>query len=144
MHTADRVFAISIRQPWAELILCGKKTIEIRSWFTGYRGLLWLHTGLKHNPELEKAFGFSDLFKGGYIGSVILDTIVPFDRGRWELWRTKHLDPGNHQPGLYAWLLSSPCRFENPIPAPGALNLFYPPIELDALLRQANSKIHDA
>ena len=32
--------ALSIRQPWAELILQGRKTIELRTWKTSYRGLL--------------------------------------------------------------------------------------------------------
>jgi hypothetical protein len=32
--------AISIREPWATLIAEGKKTIEVRSWPTKYRGEL--------------------------------------------------------------------------------------------------------
>jgi len=139
--TMGRVPAISIRQPWAELILRGKKTIEIRSWSPDYRGLLWLHAGSRSDPEVEKSFGFLDLFKGGFVGSVVLSTVVPMDRHRWEVWRTKHLDLGNYRAGLYAWLLSSPCRFEPPIPGVGRLNLFFPPIELDSLLHQASSRI---
>lgn len=30
--------ALSIRQPWASLIRDGKKTIEVRSWITRFRG----------------------------------------------------------------------------------------------------------
>jgi hypothetical protein len=32
--------ALSVRQPWADLIASGKKTIEVRSWPTKYRGPL--------------------------------------------------------------------------------------------------------
>jgi delta-aminolevulinic acid dehydratase/porphobilinogen synthase len=32
------VKTLSIKQPWAELILENKKTIEIRSWSTKFRG----------------------------------------------------------------------------------------------------------
>src|SRR5262245_57524232 len=32
--------ALSVRQPWASLIASGKKTIEVRSWRTHYRGPL--------------------------------------------------------------------------------------------------------
>ena len=32
--------AISIRQPWASLIISGEKTVECRSWKTSYRGHL--------------------------------------------------------------------------------------------------------
>ncbi len=32
--------ALSVRQPWASLIATGRKTIETRTWSTGYRGPL--------------------------------------------------------------------------------------------------------
>ena len=32
--------ALSIRQPWAELIMQGRKTLELRTWRTNYRGAL--------------------------------------------------------------------------------------------------------
>ena len=31
---------LSVRQPWASLILSGKKTVEVRTWSTKYRGPL--------------------------------------------------------------------------------------------------------
>jgi ASCH domain-containing protein len=33
--------ALSVRQPWAELILTGRKKIELRTWTTDHRGPLW-------------------------------------------------------------------------------------------------------
>lgn len=135
----DRTPAISIRQPWAELIINGKKTIEVRSWSTGYRGLLWVHTGLRSIPELEKNLGFSDLFVGGYVGSVILDAVIPLDRHRWAAWISRHLCRSeDYLPGQYGWLLSSPHKFARPIPGPGQLNLFYPTPELHELLQRAS------
>ena len=35
--------ALSFRQPWAELILQGRKTIDLRTWPTYYRGRLVIH-----------------------------------------------------------------------------------------------------
>jgi hypothetical protein len=32
--------ALSVRSPWAEMIASGRKTLEIRSWRTSYRGPL--------------------------------------------------------------------------------------------------------
>lgn len=32
--------ALSVRQPWASLIASGRKTIEVRTWRTNYRGPL--------------------------------------------------------------------------------------------------------
>jgi hypothetical protein len=31
---------LSVRQPWADLIASGRKTLEVRSWSTAYRGPL--------------------------------------------------------------------------------------------------------
>ncbi len=129
--------AISIRQPWAELILLGKKTIELRSWHTGYRGQLWLHTGLQGDDRLEKEFGFSMLFKGGYIGTIVIDVVIPMNLARWESWQEKHLHHGPYQAGTYAWVLSSPRRLKVPIPAPGRLGLFLPSRGIEDKLRRA-------
>ena len=37
--------ALTVRQPWAQLIALGVKSIETRSWSTGYRGPLAIHAG---------------------------------------------------------------------------------------------------
>jgi ASCH domain len=56
--------ALSIKQPWAELILLGRKTIEVRSWSTNFRGLLALHTGKR--PSVA-AFGCFPEIDAGYL-----------------------------------------------------------------------------
>ncbi len=37
--------ALTLHQPWASLIACGRKRIETRSWKTDYRGPLAIHAG---------------------------------------------------------------------------------------------------
>ena len=37
--------ALSVRQPWASLIASGRKTVELRSWATKYRGPLLILAG---------------------------------------------------------------------------------------------------
>lgn len=44
--------ALSIRQPWARLIVNGHKDIENRDWDTRYRGFLLIHAG----KQADKAF----------------------------------------------------------------------------------------
>jgi len=137
----ENVPALSIRQPWAQLIVQGRKSIEIRSGTPAYRGLIWIHTGKKEQPELEAHFGFTHLFKGGYIGAVELKTIVPLNRERWDTWRLRHLDTGLFQPNLFAWILASPLRFAIPVPGPGKLGLFSVPLEARQGLFAAYSAI---
>jgi hypothetical protein len=49
--------ALSIRQPWAWLIVYGPKTIENRCWFCHYRGRLLIHAsgGMTQREYVEAA-----------------------------------------------------------------------------------------
>lgn len=106
--------------------------------------MLWVHAGLKGIPELESELGFSDLFKGGYVGSVVIETVIPLDRHRWEVLAARHLCSGaDYMPGLYGWVLSSPYKFDRPVPGSGQRGIFYPSTELSELLHRANSRDND-
>lgn len=127
--------ALSVRQPWAELILAGRKTIEVRAWDTNYRGPIWLHTGRHVDSVLEAAYGFEDLFHGGFVGLIEIVSTVALDQARWERWRTRHLVVGSFVPRMFGWILRGARRLTEPLPAPGQLGLFEVspeiPIELE-------------
>lgn len=122
--------ALSIRQPWAELIMQGRKTLEVRTWKAGYRGPIWIHAGLHVDEALDARFGLRDLFRGGLVGVVELKAIEPVDEIAWEAWRDRHLDFSPFKQGLFAWVLSDPKRLHPPVRASGRTGL-YP---LDPLL----------
>jgi len=129
--------AISVRQPWAELIMRGTKTIEIRSWDAAHRGEVWIHAGKKMDPLLALHWGIEDPFRGGFVGMVTVTAIVPLDARRWAAWRSKHLDAGDYSPGTFAWVLATPRRLATPVPEPGQLGLFHPSSHAQALLAKA-------
>lgn len=134
--SADAAFewpALSVRQPWAELLISGRKSIELRKWATDYRGRLWLHAGLKASPELERHFGLQGAYKGGFVGSIQLAAVVPMTSERWQQWQDHHLDTGPYEHGMFAWLMEAPRRFKAPVPSQGRLGLFKPP---DDIVRQ--------
>jgi hypothetical protein len=118
--------ALTVQQPWAELLISGKKTIEIRKWAPEYRGRIWLHAGLATKPDLDLQFGYRDLYRGGYIGSIRLSAVIPLTPERWTQYRSKHLEENAFQSGLLAWLMDEPRRFSEPISGRGALSLFKP------------------
>jgi ASCH domain len=77
-------YALSIKQPWASLVLRGLKTIEIRKWNTPRRGRIFIHTGRIADDREE---GWSCVPKkrdsltkklGGLIGSVELVDVIRY------------------------------------------------------------------
>src|SRR5215472_1457845 len=43
--------ALSVRQPWAWLIVNGYKPVENRNWLTKFRGRLLIHAGQRFDPK---------------------------------------------------------------------------------------------
>lgn len=122
--------ALSIRQPWAALIMSGQKQVENRSWATKVRGPIWIHASKTYDKEAKCAefydmlgeFGIirqhfdciMDLYGalGGIIGSVDLTDCVT----------------QMHEPfffGPYGFVLRNPepCEFK---PCRGMLGFFTP------------------
>jgi hypothetical protein len=50
----EAIRALTIRQPFPELILRKRKPFEIRSWTTNYRGPLLIHSAAKVKGECAK------------------------------------------------------------------------------------------
>lgn len=125
---------ISIRQPWAALIVHGGqnvrtgaielKDVENRTWATGYRGPVLIHASKRPDAirpdEIERRFGVritSEQQLGGVIGTVDIVDCVRASSSRW------------HAPGCFGFML------RNPRPLPfiewkGALSLRQVPAEL--------------
>jgi hypothetical protein len=130
--------ALSVRQPWAELIVSGKKSIEIRRWQRSYRGRIWIHAAKHVDEALDLHFGLRDPFRGGFIGSAEITSIETIDERRWEAWRSLHLDRGPFQDELFAWVLAHSRRLAWPVAAPGDVGLFSVPADLLAQLADAD------
>ena len=81
---SDRpVRAISIRQPYVEEILRGKKKYEFRSTRTNIRGRVWIYAGMKPAPKedwihIDKKPG--ELPTGVIVGTVEIVTCRPTTR----------------------------------------------------------------
>jgi hypothetical protein len=86
--------AISIHQPWAWLIVTGRKDIENRSWKTHYRGEILIHASLKFDSrplsEIEDEYGvrlppIDEMRRGGIVGRCELVDCVTAHRSKWFL-----------------------------------------------------------
>lgn len=136
--------AITIHQPFAELIARGIKTIETRSWKTLHRGPIAIHAGIKSFRRVEELywgtalqgapyqaigllaakFGVSSgsYKRGGVIAIAELVGIEPIFRDA--CFSKANRDFGDFTPGRWAWRLENVRRLEQPIPARGKQGLW--------------------
>lgn len=135
---------LSVRQPWAELILRGVKTCENRSFplperYARRHILLHASKQVDTLPEILRQYPGADvpcddLPRGCIVG------IVSFSPVNWEstpeAWVL--LEPWA-APGLYVWEVVAFWRFPVPIPARGALGFFNRPFDDSSILRDARA-----
>lgn len=115
---------LTVRQPWASLIISGQKAIENRTWITNYRGPLYIHAGSRlHETPIAEIEARHDikidrdvLTFGAIIGRVQLVDIV-----------SRSSDP--YFIGPYGWILGDPEPIE-PIKMAGTMGLFDLPADI--------------
>lgn len=127
--------ALTILQPWAEMIARGLKRIENRTWPTHYRGPLAIHAGKgmgwmkREDPLLwPERFGVempkaAELTFGAIIAVAELVDCVPID----EL--PPELEDHAWASGPWCWILEDVRRTE-PIACAGFLSLWTPPDQI--------------
>lgn len=116
--------ALSVRQPWASLIVCGLKTVEIRTWSTAYRGLLYIHASKSQDDIAMNRFQLEAPPMGALLGTVELARVEPFTKQMWDELAEKHLDNGAFLSGLYAWHLENARPLAEPVAYRGERSLF--------------------
>jgi hypothetical protein len=47
------VYALSVKQPWAALLVHGRKSVEVRAWPTARRGRILIHAARAPDPRPE-------------------------------------------------------------------------------------------
>lgn len=121
--------AISIKQPWASLIVHGIKDIENRTWvcpqkYIGKRVLIHASAGNKFNinlndeqmtaafPLISKKSVLEHWDFGAIIGSI---KIVSCVQNHPSVWAEKR---------VFNWVLSDPILFDTPISAKGRLGFW--------------------
>ena len=114
--------ALSLKQPWAELILQGKKTIEIRKWNTNFRGEFLIHSSKIPDEKGMKKFGFKDLPCGFIVGRAKLVDVKKYENDKDFL-----KDKGKHlaakEWGSYGFILKDVKRMKQ-IHVKGSLNFW--------------------
>ena len=120
--------ALTIKEPWASLIIEEYKKYEFRSWKTKYRGKILIHAGGSVEKDIINRFSDYDInINPGYIigHATIVDCILVDEEFNKKL---RNIDPvvygrSNHTE-TYAWNLENVVKYENPIPCKGKLGLW--------------------
>ncbi len=113
------LLALGVRQPWAELILRGVKTIEVRSQKTQIRGVIHLYASrrisdLPEAREAAKRHGVevARLPRGRIVGSVEICDCRPSEPTDAEAAQVSV----DLLLGQQVWHLRHPLRFDPPVP----------------------------
>lgn len=130
--------ALSVKNPYAQLIMKGLKPLEIRSFKTKHRGdLLICACGGKelfwniHNPNNvdfdEEAFKSIYENCGFALGIVTVTNCRPMTpEDAVSAWC-------EYKEGLYAWELENPRPFKKPFPQLGQLGIYNVELKADAI-----------
>ena len=136
--------AISLTQPWAQLMADGRKHIETRSWDTRYRG--WLAIAASKgwtvaDRDCAEAFGYDPaiLPRGAIVaigrlhqtfrtGSSDQFTLVPPG--------SEEEQYGNYEPDRYGWRFTEIRKLAQPVACKGALGLWTVPPDVAARVRE--------
>jgi len=105
---------LSVKQPWANLIASGQKTIETRTWETDYRGDLVIVSS--KTPPIEPA------------GSAV--AIVKLVDCRRMQKSDEAAACCDFYPGAFAWVLAGIRRIR-PVPVRGSLGIYEADITLE-------------
>lgn len=135
--------AITLHQPWANLIADGYKTIETRGWPTNHRGLIAIHAGRKSADEgitsvarslapiapqipveLWRAVHDGPFRLGAIVATAcIVDCIRMDSSGGWAHDPIEHA-LGFYAPDRYSWILTGVQKLERPVVARGAQGIW--------------------
>lgn len=71
--------ALAMSQPWAELLVSGKKRIEVRTRNTSHRGWFYVYAARKDTKEdVVRKFGYTELPTGVIIGKAFLKDVKSY------------------------------------------------------------------
>ena len=119
---------LTIKQPWASLIVNGYKEYEFRSWKINYRGKILIHAGMRLEKDMAERFKqYSlDYTLGAIIGEAELVDCILVDKDFNE--ELRKINPlvyakSNHVES-YAWKLTNIKKYDKPIFIKGKLGLW--------------------
>jgi len=122
----DILKCLSVSQPFADLIISGKKIIELRNWNTNFRGEFLIHAPIKIRTEDCKRLKINEkLVTGAIIGKAELYEVKKYNSIKEIKTDQKfHLASKNFHDRTYGFMLKNSKSLRIPIPYKGKLGFF--------------------
>ena len=117
---------LSISQPFADLIVSGEKTIELRKWNTNFRGEFLIHAPIKIRIEDCKRLKITKkLVTGAIIGKADLYDVKKYNSSKEVKNDQKfHFASKNFQDKTFGFKIKNVKPLRIPIPWKGQLGFF--------------------
>lgn len=117
---------LSVSQPFADLIVSGKKSIELRNWNTNFRGDFLIHAPLKIRVEDSKRLKINKKFTtGAIIGKAQLYDVKKYNSIKEIKSDQKfHFSTKKFQNKTFGFMLKNVKPLRIPIPWKGQLGFF--------------------
>ncbi len=117
---------LSVSQPFADLIISGKKNIELRNWNTKFRGEFLIHSPLKIRTKDSKRLKINKKFvTGAIIGKAHLYDIKKYNSLKEiKLDQKFHFASKKFQTKTFGFMLKNAKPLRIPIPWKGQLGIF--------------------
>ena len=118
---------LSLKQPYAELLVSGKKTIELRTWNTRFRGEFLVHASKKVDKDacIRMKIDPDSLATGAVVGKATLYDVKAYHNTRSFLQdKNKHHSSGILSDHMYGFLVKHAHKFRNPFILKGKLGFF--------------------
>ena len=119
---------LSLKQPFAELLVSGKKTIELRKWNTKFRGKFLIHSS--KNLDKERAISlnidYTNLSQGAIMGTAELYDIKQYkSNSDFERDKNKHYaDIKKFDSYKFGFMVKNAHKSRTPMPYSGRLRFF--------------------
>jgi hypothetical protein len=117
---------LSVSQPFADLIISGKKTIELRKWNTNFRGEFLIHAPIKIRVDDCKRLKITKkLVTGVIIGKAELYDVKKYNSSK-EIKKDQkfHFASKNFQGKTFGFKIKNVKPLRIPIPWKGQLGFF--------------------
>jgi hypothetical protein len=119
--------ALSIRQPWADLIVRRLKTIEVRAWQVSHRGPFLIHVSNTIDWKSVEALGYADvesLPRRRIVAYAEISDVFQFDRELWLRTLKQHWVVHPLVQPSFGAVLTNVKVFTKSVPCSGNLNFF--------------------